>query len=468
MFFQRHTFLWVVTISVLLVLVLPVLLQDGMFMDGMLYATISKNMANGNGSFWFPHYSMTMYAYFNQQPPLGFGIQSLFFSCFGNSMYVERFYSLLCLFLNAWLIVAIYRQIVSNELKKTGWLPVLLWITAPVCFWAFSNNLLENTMSIFDLLAVFFLLKYMHQHSGFVFVLVAGVCVFAATFTKGVQGAFPIATPFWYWMVFRKGSFMRMTFVSVVLLMLPAMLYAILLMNKDAYISFTTYMNHRVLNSIMNVSAVSNRFYLAGELFMQFLPALLLTGILWFSGRKMIDNKRYAKICLFFILVGLSASVPLMITLEQRNFYLLTSLPYFALGLSLLAIPALNAHILKINDRLIKIVTLCSFLIFVAVLSYSFTKVGKVSRDVEMVHDVNLIGSVVKHNTIIGSTRALWHDYSLQEYLVRKFYICTDDTILQQHRYFLVNNENEIPEKVNAVKVNIPTSKYHLYKIIIK
>ena len=34
-------------------LVLPVLIMDGMFMDGVLYACVSKNLANGFGSMWW-------------------------------------------------------------------------------------------------------------------------------------------------------------------------------------------------------------------------------------------------------------------------------------------------------------------------------------------------------------------------------------------------------------------------------
>src|SRR3974390_1549393 len=95
---------WVFTISVLIALVVPVLIKDGMFMDGMLYTCVAKNLSQGIGSFWLPRFSETLHPLFDQQPPLGFGIMAVFFKLFGTSIYVERFYSFVTLCLGAFLI----------------------------------------------------------------------------------------------------------------------------------------------------------------------------------------------------------------------------------------------------------------------------------------------------------------------------------------------------------------------------
>src|SRR5688572_29049111 len=52
--FLRPYTLHLFVLSVLLALILPVLLQDGMFMDGIQYACVSRNLAAGDGTFWFP------------------------------------------------------------------------------------------------------------------------------------------------------------------------------------------------------------------------------------------------------------------------------------------------------------------------------------------------------------------------------------------------------------------------------
>jgi len=63
--------------------------SDGMFLDGVYYATISKNLSNGIGSFWNLCFSESS-GVFNGHPPLAMGLQSIFFSLFGESIYIER------------------------------------------------------------------------------------------------------------------------------------------------------------------------------------------------------------------------------------------------------------------------------------------------------------------------------------------------------------------------------------------
>ncbi len=70
---------WLFTISAILILTISQLIQDGVFMDGMLYISVSKNLADGMGTFWEPHFSKTVMTVFREQPPLYFGMLSYFF-----------------------------------------------------------------------------------------------------------------------------------------------------------------------------------------------------------------------------------------------------------------------------------------------------------------------------------------------------------------------------------------------------
>ena len=48
--------------------------SEGMFMDGLYYATIANNLANNIGSFWFLHFTNTEFPIFHEHPPLAFGM----------------------------------------------------------------------------------------------------------------------------------------------------------------------------------------------------------------------------------------------------------------------------------------------------------------------------------------------------------------------------------------------------------
>jgi len=84
--------------------------QSGMFVDGLTYAAISRNLAQGIGTFWAPSYTTTLYPQFFDHPPLGFGLQVVAFAIFGDHLLVERAYSLAMGGVTAMLMMAIWRK----------------------------------------------------------------------------------------------------------------------------------------------------------------------------------------------------------------------------------------------------------------------------------------------------------------------------------------------------------------------
>ena len=462
---------WIFTAAVFIALILPTLLQDGMFMDGLLYACVSKNLADGIGSFWFPHFSKTLHSFFDQQPPLGFGIQSIFFKLFGSSIYVERGYCFLTALINSSLIVILWRTIFKNknEIKKLSWLPVLLWITIPVCFWAYSNGVMENTMSIFDLLAVIFIVRFF-QMKFFIQLILAGIFIFLASLTKGIQGMFPLVAVFAWWISHRSIPFRKMLLYSLSLVLVPLTIYFLLLRNEAAYKSLSAYVHNRVLNSIEHVNGGDGRFYLIGRLLSELLPMIALTGIIFFLQRKKKEAISLPTVfkndVLFFLLIGLSASLPLMVTLEQRGFYLVTSLPYFAIAASIASAPYLSVIISKINlqNNVLKIFRITSVLLLAGAIIFSLYQIGKASRDKETIHDVHLLGKEIPRGTIVGATVDLWNQWSFQEYLIRHYYICIDNKITTANDYVILESGTGIPDSIHIEKINIPTIRYHLYK----
>jgi 4-amino-4-deoxy-L-arabinose transferase-like glycosyltransferase len=103
---------WLIAFAAMIGLTLPTLIQDGMFMDAMLYTSVSHNLSMGIGTFWFPEFSVHNVgglSSFHEQPPLVFGIQSLFYTVLGDSMYVERFYTFLTMVITAFLINLVWK-----------------------------------------------------------------------------------------------------------------------------------------------------------------------------------------------------------------------------------------------------------------------------------------------------------------------------------------------------------------------
>ena len=164
---KKKSLFWGLTISFFIGLLVPILIQDGMFLDGVTYSSISKNLAHGIGSIWKPHYTKVLYPVFYEHPPLVFGIQSLFFKILGDGMYTERIYTLITAIFTLLGIVACWRLVFKQHpMQEYSWLPVLLWITVPLIFWSYKNNLLENTLSVFTLFSVYFIFRSLLQKRG--------------------------------------------------------------------------------------------------------------------------------------------------------------------------------------------------------------------------------------------------------------------------------------------------------------
>jgi len=151
----------------------------GMFLDGILYAIVSQNVAHDICGLWSLKITDSLYPHFNEHPPLVFALQSQFFKFFGDAYWVERLYSLITVLLSAWLIYLIYYQILrlsfminglgnatttphsdassistkSIVFPSSAWV-LLLWISVPVVNRCAQNNMLENTMLVFVLASV--------------------------------------------------------------------------------------------------------------------------------------------------------------------------------------------------------------------------------------------------------------------------------------------------------------------------
>ena len=183
---------YIIIFGLFLGLCAPTLWSDGMFMDGLYYAAIAKNLSNGLGSFWYLHHTDFSHPIFHEHPPLAIGIQSVFFYLFGESIYIERIYSFFTFIFTGIIIHFIWEEINSKELTYLSWVPLILWISIPLNSWACSNNILENTMNIFVSFSVLLSLKSL-KSSKLKNIFLAGICLSLAFLSKGFVGLFPLS-----------------------------------------------------------------------------------------------------------------------------------------------------------------------------------------------------------------------------------------------------------------------------------
>jgi 4-amino-4-deoxy-L-arabinose transferase-like glycosyltransferase len=456
---------WLFTLSVLIILVLPNLMKYGMFMDGLLYSTVANNFAQGKGSFWHLFNSITLHTDFHEQPPLYFWIMAGFYKIFGNSVFVERFYDFFMLLLSAFLIHKNWQIIASKKFAKYSFLPVLFWITIPVCFWAYSNNMLEITVSVFALSSSYYLFKYYFKEKRFVYLIVAGIFLIAGGLTKGFVALFPLAIPFAYYLIFQSFHVRKWILETFFLSLIPLLVIGLIFSFETSRSGFSTYLTQRVFHSIEKVSTVDNRFYILKRLFFELLPMIgvnvLIFGIRFFKKKEnhwIFDKKTF-----FLLFIALSASVPIMITKEQRGFYLVNSLSYYAMMVAWATMPMWQKKIqyLEHLDWLVKWGRTIGIILVVTTLSFSFLQIGKYSRDEKILKDIQVIKPVLSNENIISITTTIKDRWNVHSYFMRFMGISLDDRKL--HNFFLTL-KNELPDDtVNYRKITVNTSVFDLY-----
>jgi hypothetical protein len=443
------------------------LLSEGMFMDGLIYATIAKNLSLGIGSFWNPYFTATCMSDFHEHPPLAFGIQSLFYSIFGDALIIDKAYSLFTFLVNAFAIAAIWKRL---QLRHT-WLPLFLWLSTPTVIWASSNNVLENTMSIFITLSVFFYLRS-EENNTVLFLCLSGIQLTLGFLCKGFVALFPWTFPLWMWLSTRQKSFMMMLKDCLCLIffsLLPLILLFMLL--PEALISMEKYMNVQVINSIKNVQTVHSRFYILERLLLDLIPACICMVLLLMAGRGKSLNthgeKNLRNQGIAFILLGLSGVLPIMISMKQSGFYILATFPFFAIGFGMLFFPFANALLEKIHypSRRFSVFGGLSYFVFLAGLFLVIYFSGTPGRDQNKIDDTHRVLSLLPEGSIINIHPELWHDWSLQAYYARNKNVSLDPNTANRRKFLLVlKSQFSDTLSLHYTPVNLSLREYALFR----
>jgi hypothetical protein len=312
--------------AVLLWFVAPYWLQDGMFMDGQIYAAVAQNLADGLGTFWAPVYQPSSTVPYSEQLPLFAGMESLLFRVLGGSVWTERVFMALAWIATAAGIGALQRRWWTERGSDSALWVVALWSSAPLVGWGMGNHVQEMWMAPFTVWAVVAM-----SHSRWVWI--GGLLTVAAALFKGPQGLFPLV---WLPLLGGLGLVPRTEVVrrfGIVLATVLALAVGLWFWD-DAREAILRNAGNRLVRTFTQDRAITtaDRMWLLGPLLGQWVvllgSALVVAWVRFGLFRATLDRRAFAMLAL-----GLCASLPLMVTQEQRDFYLITSLGFVALGL---------------------------------------------------------------------------------------------------------------------------------------
>ena len=420
---SNNTPFWLLLIGLFLILVSKNLLTEGMFLDGVTYACISRNMACGLGSFWNPSYTQTIGHVFHSHPPLAFGLEALFFKVLGDHWWVEKLYSVLAFLFIGLLIALIWKRTTNN--LRWAWLPLLFWLVMPLATWCATNNMLENTMSVFVLLSVYLMIVgYQRNHK--IWLFLSAVALLLAFLSKGFTGLFPLVFPILYCAFDQKRKWIQGPIDSLILLVSIAVFAGIMFLVCPGSFGFIKdYIRLQVIGGGLHEATASSRFYIVFALLQQLMiPYVIAMALVICKARSKVNNKVFEfppdKAWFYvFLIMGLVGVLPIMVSVKQRDFYMLAALPFFALACGHITLSMLTLWLPKITPKVRGWMTLGAGCVVLLGVVLNVVHIGKYGRDEALIEEVKQKITESKGNNVIEISQEEYTQWAKHAYYMR-------------------------------------------------
>jgi 4-amino-4-deoxy-L-arabinose transferase-like glycosyltransferase len=438
-----------------LVLIGKDLFAEGMFLDGVFYACLSRNMACGMGDFWNPYYTETIGAVFHSHLPLAFGLEALMFKFFGDHFFIERIYSLLMFLLSGLMIVLVWKRTTNN--LRWAWMPLLYWVAMPLVSWSVNNNMLENTMTVFVLLSVYLMIvSYQKNHK--IWLFLAGISLFAAFLSKGVTGLFPLIFPLIYCIFDEKRRWFQGIIDGLLLLVTLAVLTGLMfLVFPQSLVYMKDYINLQLVGGAMQEVTVSSRFFIVFKLLQQLIGPLGIVAVLVIMDKVVMKSK--VKVFEFppdkrrffvFLITGLAGVLPIMVSMKQSGYYMVAALPFFALAMGHVSISMVNSiqGNMKPNKRRWMIVTGLAFVWLGVGVFMTLYGINRYCRDEVLLRDVKQVLASTADEQVLGISTADYQQWAWHAYFMRYGKVNLDDR--NPHKYLLFHESGHLKTVLNS------------------
>jgi 4-amino-4-deoxy-L-arabinose transferase-like glycosyltransferase len=440
--------------------------------DGVEYAAVARNLAEGYGSFWSPYLSDTLHPNWHEHPPLVFWIQGLFIKTFGDGPYIEGVYGffagLIILFLTA-----IFWQQVQRDFRLTlagGWWPVFLLVALPTFGYYMQTNRLAITFMILALLATLAAYRsVIADRSTIGWALLCGVLTYLGFIAKGPVALFPFALPGIAWVTLRA-KFSRV-FVSTVIAVITfvLILLATFYFYPDSVVFWKKFWNAQVVTSLKSIRSPQDSYwYYADRLGSEMAVLGAVIFILMLVTRTHPRHIKFSGLAVFFLLVALSGCLPFFFSKRQKLRYLLQSYPFLILGVAFLTNSvALKIEAVLAEKRKIRFAAVVSALVFFSIATAAMLyRKDEVTRREPFYQDFYLEKIQLPERSLISvcPPERLSDDWVFAIDMQRFYKVSL--TAEMGHEYLIVdqNSKCKVPKGYRKVHQR-PTLQYVLYRL---
>ncbi len=445
--FRQSYFLTFLLLLTLVALLIFRSLTESPSLEGLLYGSLAKNLAYGHGSL-FSLYGGLKGATYSHFFPMGIYLQSLIIFTLGDSLLVEKLWGgLLCL-LTSWGIIVLWRSVYDEQHGKDyQWLPLVFWVLSPLVTWSYVNNLTENQMFLFMILATsLFVLSLIHKHKWKYF-LGANVFVFFAVLSMGFTGYLSLLVPVLFIIAYlQKIRESLLCFVySIVtqgaMMAILCWIFPAWLQHIHAYYDFHfyNYFSYAHWFRLENIGAFIPLFLFLAIPLLLFLVLVNLQRVL--PSQKKYNEDFSNRHSIFFFLCGFISLITNLLQKHQGAYSLLACVTFFTMAMASYILPYTIYGLNKITLTKIKMKVMAGVwtgLLILFVIS-AFKHPSWAWK--ESLSEVKKISQYInKPLAVVGASSEMCSDLYLRSYLMRNGGIVLDSNE-DRNDYYLSRRE---------------------------
>jgi len=372
------------------------LMRLGIHGDGLEYATVARNMADGLGTFWKPYLEDFIHPVFHEHPPLVFWIQSLFFRLFGDGPYLENFYGclagLITLACMAWFWQQVRRDVGLSPIGN--WWPLLLMVPMPLFTYTLQTNRIVVTYIIFAILPTFAAYRSVTAPKHTVlFSLMSGVLIYLGFIAKGPVAFFSFAVPAIAWLTLKSKLSRAALCTIVAMAAFTTVLFAVSYWFPDSKEFWKGFWNAQVMASLKSQRAPGDtHWYLVERWAAEMAVPVFIAAVLMALTRVPLREIQFNRQAWFFLLIGLASSLPFLTSMRQHNRYIFHSYPFYVLSLAFAtgSIAARIEALLSTRSKIKKNVGVIAGVFFVAAFTSMLVGKGHVRGREPFFYDIYL------------------------------------------------------------------------------
>lgn len=335
-----------ISIPIIFLLVVPTLFGEGMFLDGVYYASIARNLSENYQSIWSLSFSQTYDYKFFGHLPLGIWMQSLLFRIFGDFLWVERIYCLSILILS---IIYLDKLVKSFLIELDSRIVLLVWFCIPITYWSYSNNTLEITVELFLLISMYYFNLYLFKKQNYNYIILSSLFAFIAFLSKGPGSCFIILYPLLVSLIFTKYFKIGIKLFIHCNIILSVFIIALFIYpSSGSYIN--NYLEIQFYRSIEVLEFGLSRLLMVKYLVQNLCGICIFCGLLYFRFKEQFQLTTIEKkTALINIILGLSGVLPIMLSIKQSRIYLFPAMIFFAMSFAIFLKPLWGIYSSKLK-----------------------------------------------------------------------------------------------------------------------